>query len=126
MYYYFSVFDELWQLDTFEATRRWRRHHYVVLSSATTAVFVAESLPSTEAVLLSNSAELKSLRTHSFSIAFSTLMMPPFYMAEGLILGMYKGPESVRFNGEGDQANADLDLELQEKRSYTERWRDCY
>ncbi|KAG2773188.1 hypothetical protein Pcac1_g15857 [Phytophthora cactorum] len=52
------------------------------------------------------------------SIAFSTLMMPPFFMAERLILGMHKGPEIVRFNGEHDQANVDLDMEIQEKRSY--------
>ncbi|POM72061.1 Amino Acid/Auxin Permease (AAAP) Family, partial [Phytophthora palmivora] len=52
------------------------------------------------------------------SIAFSTLMMPPFYMAERLVLGMHKGPEIVRFNGEADQANVDLDMEIQEKRSY--------
>uniref|UniRef100_H3H5S7 Amino acid transporter transmembrane domain-containing protein n=1 Tax=Phytophthora ramorum TaxID=164328 RepID=H3H5S7_PHYRM len=52
------------------------------------------------------------------SIAFSTLMMPPFYMAERLVLGMHKGPEIVRFNGEADQANVDLDLEIQDKRSY--------
>ncbi|GMF34477.1 unnamed protein product [Phytophthora fragariaefolia] len=52
------------------------------------------------------------------SIAFSTLMMPPFFMAERLILGMHKGPEIVRFNGEVDQANVDMDLEIQEKRSY--------
>ncbi|KAL4128965.1 hypothetical protein PRNP1_005190 [Phytophthora ramorum] len=45
-------------------------------------------------------------------------MMPPFYMAERLVLGMHKGPEIVRFNGEADQANVDLDLEIQEKRSY--------
>ncbi|KAL3664687.1 hypothetical protein V7S43_010436 [Phytophthora oleae] len=125
MYYYFSAFDEPWKLDAFEANET-VGHHYVVLSSATTAVFVAGSLPSKKAVLLSNSAEMKSLRTPSFSIAFSTLMMPPFYMAERLILGMYKSPESVRFNGEGDQANADLGLEIQEKRSYTEMWRGCY
>ncbi|KAG3125350.1 hypothetical protein PI126_g22811 [Phytophthora idaei] len=52
------------------------------------------------------------------SIAFSTLMMPPFFMAERLILGMHQGPEIVRFNGEADQANVDLDMEIQEKRSY--------
>jgi vesicular inhibitory amino acid transporter len=52
------------------------------------------------------------------SIAFSTLMMPPFFMAERLILGMHKGPEIVRFNGEADQAAVDLDMEIHEKRSY--------
>ncbi|ETK97416.1 hypothetical protein L915_00023 [Phytophthora nicotianae] len=31
---------------------------------------------------------------------------------------MHKGPEIVRFNGEADQANVDLDMEIQEKRSY--------
>ncbi|CAI5717701.1 unnamed protein product [Peronospora destructor] len=50
------------------------------------------------------------------SIAFSTLMMPPFFMAERLILGMHKSPEIVHFNGELDQINVDLDME--EKRSY--------
>ncbi|KUF93662.1 hypothetical protein AM588_10007296 [Phytophthora nicotianae] len=52
------------------------------------------------------------------SIAFSTLMMPPFFMAERLVLGMHQSPEIVRFNGEHDQANVDLDMEIQEKRSY--------
>ncbi|TDH71654.1 hypothetical protein CCR75_003765 [Bremia lactucae] len=52
------------------------------------------------------------------SIAFSTLMMPPFFMAERLILGMHKGPEVVQFNGETDQASVDIDMALQEKRSY--------
>ncbi|CEG38145.1 amino acid auxin permease family [Plasmopara halstedii] len=52
------------------------------------------------------------------SIAFSTLMMPPFFMAERLILGMHKGPEVVRFKGEADQASVDHDMALQEKHSY--------
>ncbi|KAE9249710.1 hypothetical protein PF002_g5155 [Phytophthora fragariae] len=47
------------------------------------------------------------------TIAFSTLMMPPFYMAERMILGMHKGPKVVRFNSEEDRANVDQDLELQ-------------
>jgi vesicular inhibitory amino acid transporter len=47
------------------------------------------------------------------TIAFSTLMMPPFFMAERLILGMHKGPKVVRFNDEEDRANAEQDLELQ-------------
>ncbi|GMF13338.1 unnamed protein product [Phytophthora lilii] len=47
------------------------------------------------------------------TIAFSTLMMPPFYVAERLILGMHKSPKVVRFNGEEDRANAEQDLELQ-------------
>ncbi|KAF4150259.1 Transmembrane amino acid transporter protein [Phytophthora infestans] len=54
------------------------------------------------------------------SIAFSTLMMPPFFMAERLVLGMHQSPEIVRFNAEHDQANVDLDMEIQEKRSYME------
>ncbi|KAE8896080.1 hypothetical protein PF003_g19794 [Phytophthora fragariae] len=52
------------------------------------------------------------------SIAFSTLMMPPFYMAERLILGMHKGPEIERFNPDRDQVNVDHDMELHEKQSY--------
>ncbi|EGZ13064.1 hypothetical protein PHYSODRAFT_561876 [Phytophthora sojae] len=52
------------------------------------------------------------------SIAFSTLMMPPFYMAERLILGMHKGPEIERFDPDRDQANVDHDMEIQEKQSY--------
>uniref|UniRef100_M4C0T6 Amino acid transporter transmembrane domain-containing protein n=1 Tax=Hyaloperonospora arabidopsidis (strain Emoy2) TaxID=559515 RepID=M4C0T6_HYAAE len=53
------------------------------------------------------------------SIAFSTLMMPPFFIAERLILGMHKGPDVVQYNGELlDQMNVEMDLETQEKRSY--------
>lgn len=52
------------------------------------------------------------------TIAISTLMMPPFFMAERLILGMHKSPEIIHFNGELDQTNVDLDLAMQEKRSY--------
>ncbi|ETI57681.1 hypothetical protein F442_00030 [Phytophthora nicotianae P10297] len=47
------------------------------------------------------------------TIAFSTLMMPPFYMAERLILGMHVGPKVVRYNGAEDRANVEQDLELQ-------------
>ncbi|CAH0489078.1 unnamed protein product [Peronospora farinosa] len=50
------------------------------------------------------------------SIAFSTLLMPPFFMAERLILGMHKSPEIVPFDGELDQINLDLDME--KKQSY--------
>lgn len=52
------------------------------------------------------------------SVAFSTLMMPPFFMAERLVLGMHKSPTVVRFNGEADQASVDHDMALQEKHSY--------
>ncbi|CAI5713043.1 unnamed protein product [Hyaloperonospora brassicae] len=53
------------------------------------------------------------------SMAFSTLMMPPFFMAERLILGMHKSPNVVQFNGELlDQMNTEMDIETQEKRSY--------
>ncbi|KAG3097439.1 hypothetical protein PI125_g15681 [Phytophthora idaei] len=47
------------------------------------------------------------------TIAFSTLMMPPFYMAERLILGIHKGPKVVRYNGAEARANVEQDLELQ-------------
>ncbi|CAH0479804.1 unnamed protein product [Peronospora belbahrii] len=52
------------------------------------------------------------------SIAFSTLMMPPFFMAERLVLGMHRSPEIVAFNGELDQENVDLDMEILKKQSY--------
>ncbi|KAG6615117.1 Amino Acid/Auxin Permease (AAAP) Family [Phytophthora cinnamomi] len=52
------------------------------------------------------------------SIAFSTLMMPPFYMAERLILGMHKGPEIEGFNTDRDLANVDHDMEIHKKQSY--------
>ncbi|KAG6614982.1 Amino Acid/Auxin Permease (AAAP) Family [Phytophthora cinnamomi] len=52
------------------------------------------------------------------SIAFSTLMMPPFYMAERLILGMHKGPEIERFNPDRDLVNVEHDMEIHEKQSY--------
>lgn len=52
------------------------------------------------------------------SIAFSTMMMPAFYMAERLVLGMHKTTPIVRFNAAEDQANVEEDLELQEKQSY--------
>ncbi|RLN91972.1 hypothetical protein BBJ28_00011098 [Nothophytophthora sp. Chile5] len=47
------------------------------------------------------------------SIAFSTLMQPPFYMAERLVLGMHKSEPIVRLGQEDN-----VDLELEEKRSY--------
>ncbi|ETM42976.1 hypothetical protein L914_11456 [Phytophthora nicotianae] len=51
------------------------------------------------------------------SIAFSTMMMPAFYIAERLVLGMHKTAPIVRFNPDDDVENVD-DLELQEKPSY--------
>ncbi|GMF17628.1 unnamed protein product [Phytophthora lilii] len=54
------------------------------------------------------------------SIAFSTLMMPLFYVAERLVLGMHKNPPIVRFNPDEDQEHVDEDLELQEKYSYVQ------
>ncbi|RLN59480.1 hypothetical protein BBJ29_007996 [Phytophthora kernoviae] len=48
------------------------------------------------------------------SIAFSTLMQPPFYMAERLILGMHPTPQIVRF-GQDTQLDVDLEQDLQEK-----------
>lgn len=44
------------------------------------------------------------------SIAFSTMMMPAFYMAERLVLGMHKTAPIVRFNA---PENLDEDLEKQ-------------
>ncbi|KAI9914838.1 hypothetical protein PsorP6_006862 [Peronosclerospora sorghi] len=54
------------------------------------------------------------------SIAFSTLMMPPFFMAERLVLGMHKGPEIIRFDGELDEPDFNHDMEMQDKCSYME------
>ncbi|EGZ22576.1 hypothetical protein PHYSODRAFT_330341 [Phytophthora sojae] len=51
------------------------------------------------------------------AVAFSTLMMPAFYVAERLILGMHKTSAIVRFNPDQDQEIIDQDLELQEKYS---------
>ncbi|KAG6965695.1 hypothetical protein JG688_00007087 [Phytophthora aleatoria] len=53
------------------------------------------------------------------SIAFSTMMMPAFYIAERLILGMHKTAPIVHFNPDEDAENVD-DLELQEKPSYVQ------
>ncbi|EGZ22583.1 hypothetical protein PHYSODRAFT_249642 [Phytophthora sojae] len=53
------------------------------------------------------------------SIAFSTMMMPAFYMAERLVLGMHKTARIVRFDAEQDQEGVE-DLELQDKRSYVQ------
>ncbi|RLN50906.1 hypothetical protein BBP00_00009980 [Phytophthora kernoviae] len=50
------------------------------------------------------------------SVAFSTLMQPPFFMAERLILGMHESPAIVRF---GQEDELDVDLE-QEKHSYVQ------
>ncbi|KAG7377495.1 hypothetical protein PHYBOEH_000815 [Phytophthora boehmeriae] len=50
------------------------------------------------------------------TIAFSTLMMPPFFMAERLILGMHESPAIVQF---GKEDELDVDLE-QEKHSYVQ------
>lgn len=47
------------------------------------------------------------------TIAFSTLMMPPFYMAERLVLGMHVGPKVVRYNDAEERVNVEHDLELQ-------------
>ncbi|KAE9133629.1 hypothetical protein PF005_g3362 [Phytophthora fragariae] len=47
-------------------------------------------------------------------------MMPPFYVAERLILGMHKTQPIVRFNPDEDQEIIDQDLELQEKYSYVQ------
>lgn len=52
------------------------------------------------------------------SIAFSTMMMPAFYIAERLVLGMHKTAPIVRFNPEHDLETIEHDLELQEKQSY--------
>ncbi|KAE8900858.1 hypothetical protein PF007_g3275 [Phytophthora fragariae] len=52
------------------------------------------------------------------SMAFSTLMMPPFYMAERLILGMHENAPIVRFDPDADLAHINEDFELQEKQSY--------
>ncbi|KAG7390630.1 hypothetical protein PHYPSEUDO_007092 [Phytophthora pseudosyringae] len=52
------------------------------------------------------------------SMAFSTLMMPPFYVAERLILGMHQNIPIVRFDPDADQIHLDEDMELQEKYSY--------
>ncbi|KAJ8537498.1 hypothetical protein ON010_g13100 [Phytophthora cinnamomi] len=60
-----------------------------------------------------------SMQVH-VSIAFSTFMMPPFYMAERLILGMHETTPIVRFNPDEDQEIIEQDLELQEKYSYVQ------
>ncbi|EGZ22584.1 hypothetical protein PHYSODRAFT_495612 [Phytophthora sojae] len=52
------------------------------------------------------------------TMAFSTLMMPPFYMAERLILGMHQNAPIIRFDPDSDPAHIDEDFELQEKQSY--------
>ncbi|KAG6586786.1 Vacuolar amino acid transporter 4 [Phytophthora cinnamomi] len=54
------------------------------------------------------------------SIAFSTMMMPAFYMAERLVLGMHKTAPIIRFDAEQDQEIIDQDLELQDKQSYVQ------
>ncbi|KAG7390631.1 hypothetical protein PHYPSEUDO_007093 [Phytophthora pseudosyringae] len=54
------------------------------------------------------------------SIAFSTMMMPAFYMAERLVLGMHKTAPIVRFNAVERHGIVDEDLELQEKQSYVQ------
>ncbi|KAE9357465.1 hypothetical protein PF008_g3143 [Phytophthora fragariae] len=54
------------------------------------------------------------------SIAFSTMMMPAFYMAERMVLGLHKTAPIVRFNAEQDQESIEQDLELQDKQSYVQ------
>ncbi|KAG7394417.1 hypothetical protein PHYBOEH_005224 [Phytophthora boehmeriae] len=53
------------------------------------------------------------------SIAFSTLMQPPFYMAERLILGMHPAPQIVRFSKDA-QVDVDLEQDLQESKPYVQ------
>ncbi|KAL4155873.1 hypothetical protein PRNP1_007974 [Phytophthora ramorum] len=53
-------------------------------------------------------------------MAISTLLLPPFYMAERLILGMHKNHPIVRFNPDQDQAQVEEDLDLVEKYSYVQ------
>ncbi|GMF56912.1 unnamed protein product [Phytophthora fragariaefolia] len=55
------------------------------------------------------------------SIAFSTMMMPAFYMAERLVLGMHKAAAIVRFDAEQGQLEiTDQDLELLDKQTYVQ------
>ncbi|KAL3670212.1 hypothetical protein V7S43_004525 [Phytophthora oleae] len=54
------------------------------------------------------------------SIAFSTMMMPAFYIAERLVLGMHKTSPIVRFKPDQDLEIVEHDLELQEKQSYAQ------
>ncbi|OWZ16378.1 hypothetical protein PHMEG_0009848 [Phytophthora megakarya] len=54
------------------------------------------------------------------SIAFSTMMMPAFYMAERMVLGMHKTAPIVRFNAVENQVKMDEDLELPDKTSYVQ------
>ncbi|KAE9251325.1 hypothetical protein PF004_g2520 [Phytophthora fragariae] len=48
------------------------------------------------------------------------MMMPAFYMAERMVLGLHKTAPIVRFNAEQDQESIEQDLELQDKQSYVQ------